>query len=167
MRTSFLPYALPLIDEGAIAEVVDTLRSGWITTGPKVKQFENQCAEYVDTRHAIAVSSCTAALHLSLAAMDVGPGDEVIVPTITFCATANVVIHLGATPVIVDVDRNFHVTADAVRRAITARTKAIVPVHYGGQACDLAAILAVADEYGIPVIEDAAHAIGTEYAGRR
>ena len=99
--------------------------------------------------------------------MDIGPGDEVIVPTLTFCATANVVVHLGATPVIVDVDRNFHMSVEAVRRAITPRTKAIIPVHYAGQACSLREILALGDSHGIPVIEDAAHAAGAEYAGAR
>src|ERR1700690_3826868 len=144
MRKSFLPYCLPFIGEEEIAEVADSLRSGWVTTGPKVKRFEEEFATYVSAKHAIAVSSCTAALHTSLAAMDVGPGDEVIVPTLTFCATANVVVHLGATPVIVDVDRNFHIAPDAVTRTIGARTKAIVPVHSGGQACALREILELA-----------------------
>ena len=167
MRTKFLPYCLPLIGEEEIAEVVDSLRSGWVTTGPKVKRFEEEWAAYAGARHAIAVSSCTAALHASLAALDVGPGDEVIVPTLTFCATANVVVHLGATPVIVDVDQDFYMRADAVARAMSARTKAIVPVHYGGQACPLQEILALADRHGIPVVEDAAHAAGAEYEGAR
>ena len=167
MRNSFLPYCLPFIGEEEIAEVADSLRSGWVTTGPKVKRFEQEFATYVGAKHAIAVSSCTAALHTSLAAMDVGPGDEVIVPTLTFCATANVVVHLGATPVIVDVGQNFQISPDAVCRAIGPRTKAIIPVHYGGQACSLQEILALADSHGIPVIEDAAHAAGAEYEGRR
>jgi dTDP-4-amino-4,6-dideoxygalactose transaminase len=167
MRNSLLPYCLPFIGEEEISEVADSLRSGWVTTGPKVKRFEQEFAAYVGATHAIALSSCTAALHASLAALDVGPGDEVIVPTLTFCATANVVVHLGATPVIVDVDRNFHITPDAVRGAITARTKAIVPVHYGGQSCSLRDILELAESHGIPVIEDAAHAVGAEYAGGR
>jgi len=167
MRNSFLPYCLPFIGEEEIAEVADSLRSGWVTTGPKVKRFEQEFATYVGAKHAIAVSSCTAALHASLAALDVGPGDEVIVPTLTFCATANVVVHLGATPVIVDVDQNFQISPDAACRAISPRTKAIIPVHYGGQACSLREILALADSHGIPVIEDAAHAAGAEYEGRR
>jgi dTDP-4-amino-4,6-dideoxygalactose transaminase len=167
MRNSFLPYCLPFIGEEEIAEVADSLRSGWVTTGPKVKRFEQEFATYVGAKHAIAVSSCTAALHTSLAAMNVGPGDEVIVPTLTFCATANVVVHLGATPVLVDVDQNFLISPDAVCRAINPRTKAIIPVHYGGQACSLRDILELADRHGIPVIEDAAHAAGAEYEGRR
>ena len=163
MRNSFLPYCLPLIGEEEIAEVADSLRSGWVTTGPKVKRFEQEFAAYVGAKYAIAVSSCTAALHTSLAALGIGPGDEVIVPTLTFCATANVVVHLGATPVIVDVDQNFQVSAEAVCRAITPRTKAIVPVHYAGQSCSLREILAIAATHRLPVVEDAAHAAGAEY----
>jgi dTDP-4-amino-4,6-dideoxygalactose transaminase len=166
-REQFLPYCLPSIGEEEIAEVVDSLRSGWITSGPKVKCFEEEFARYVGSTHAIAVSSCTAALHASLAALGVGPGDEVVVPTLTFCATANVVVHLGARPVIVDVGQDFQISPDAVSEAITARTKAIVPVHYGGQACNLCDILAIADAHRIAVVEDAAHAAGAEYRGRR
>jgi dTDP-4-amino-4,6-dideoxygalactose transaminase len=138
-----------------------------VTTGPKVKRFEQDFAAYIGVKHAIAVSSCTAALHASLAALGVGPGDEVIVPTLTFCATANVVVHLGATPVIVDVDQTFQISPEAVCRAIGTRTKAIIPVHYAGQACSLQEILALAGSHGIPVVEDAAHAAGAEYQGRR
>src|ERR1035437_4215442 len=167
MRNSFLPYCLPLIGEEEVAEVADSLRSGWVTTGPKVKRFEQDFAAYIGVKHAIAVSSCTAALHGSLAALGVGPGDEVIVPTLTFCATANVVVHLGATPVVVDVDQNFYISPEAACRAISPRTKAIVSVHYGGQACSLREILALADRHGIPVVEDAAHAAGAEYDGAR
>lgn len=167
MRDSFLPYCLPLIGEEEISEVADSLRSGWVTTGPKVKRFEQEFAAYVGAKHALAVNSCTAALHTSLAALGVQPGDEVIVPTLTFCATANVVVHLGARPVIVDVDRNFHISTEAIRRAIGPRTKAIVPVHYAGQACSLREILAIADSNGIPVVEDAAHAAGAEFDGRK
>ena len=167
MRNSFLPYCLPFIGEEEIAEVADSLRSGWVTTGPKVKRFEEEFAAYTGARHAVAVNACTAALHVALAALGVGPGDEVIVPTLTFCATANVVVHLGATPVIVDVDRNFHIAPDAIGRAIGPRTKAIVPVHYGGQACALREILALAGSHGIPVVEDGAHAVGAEYAGSK
>jgi dTDP-4-amino-4,6-dideoxygalactose transaminase len=167
MRNSFLPYCLPFIGEEEIAEVADSLRSGWVTTGPKVKRFEQDFAGYVGTKHAVAVNSCTAALHTSLAALGIGPGDEVIVPTLTFCATANVVVHLGAAPVIVDVDQNFYISPEAVCSAINPRTKAIVPVHYAGQACFLQEILALADSHGIQVVEDAAHAAGAEYEGAR
>jgi dTDP-4-amino-4,6-dideoxygalactose transaminase len=167
MRTSFLPYCLPFIGEEEIAEVADSLRSGWLTTGPKVQRFERDFAAYAGVKHAIAVNSCTAALHISLAALDIGPGDEVIVPTLTFCATANVVAHLGATPLIVDVDRNYQLSTEAVMRAIGPRTKAIVPVHYAGQACSLQEILALAGSHGIPVVEDAAHAAGADYQGAK
>jgi len=167
MRNSFLPYCLPFIGDEEISEVVDSLRSGWITTGPKVARFEQEFAEYVGAKHAIATNSCTAALHTSLSALEVGPGDEVVVPTLTFCSTANVVFHLGATPVLVDIDQNFHISIDAVRQAITPRTKALIPVHYAGQACSIGEILEVADRHGIPVIEDAAHAAGAEYDGSR
>lgn len=167
MRKTFLPYALPSIGEDEIAEVADTLRSGWLSTGPKVKRFEKDFADYTGASHAIGVSSCTAALHIALAAIGVGPGDEVIVPTMTFCATANVVVHLGALPILVDVDGDGLVTPDAIAAAITPRTRAIIPVHYAGQACDLDEILALGDKHGIPVVEDAAHAIGCEYKGRR
>ncbi|HEY2012267.1 MAG TPA: aminotransferase class I/II-fold pyridoxal phosphate-dependent enzyme, partial [Bryobacteraceae bacterium] len=166
-RKTFLPYCLPLIGEEEIAEVVDTLRSGWLTTGPKVKRFEQEFATYIGAKHAIAVNSCTSALHISLAALDIGRDDEVIVPTLTFCATANVVAHLGATPVIVDVDENSQISLSAIEQAITPRTRAIVPVHYAGQACDLDAILDLGRRHGLPVVEDAAHAAGTEYRGRK
>lgn len=138
-----------------------------MTTGPKVKRFEKEFAHYMGVKHAIAVNSCTAALQTSLAALGVGPGDEVIVPTLTFCATANVVAHLGATPVIVDVTTDMQICPDAVRRAITPRTKAIIPVHYGGQACNLDDILDLANANSLSVVEDAAHAIGSEYKGRK
>ena len=167
VRSTFLPYCLPLIGEEEIEEVVDSLRSGWVTTGPKVKRFEEEFAKYVDAGHAIAVNSCTAALHIALTALDVGPGDEVIVPTLTFCSTGNVVAHLRARPVVVDVDEHYQIALDAVRRAITPRTKAIVPVHFAGQACDLDELLALAANHGIPVLEDAAHAAGCEYGGRK
>lgn len=166
-RTSFLPYCVPMIGEEEIAEVVDSIRSGWVTTGPKVKRFEDDFARYVGATHAIAVSSCTAALQLALAALDIGPGDEVIVPTLTFCSTANVVVHLGAKPVIVDIDEEGQISIEAVCRAITSKTRAIIPVHYGGQSCHLKEILEIADRHGIPVVEDAAHAAGTQYDGRK
>jgi dTDP-4-amino-4,6-dideoxygalactose transaminase len=166
-RAAFLPYCLPSIGQEEIDEVIDSLKSGWVTTGPKVKRFEKEFANYVGVKHAIAVNSCTAALQTSLAALGVGPGDEVIVPTLTFCATANVVAHLGATPVIVDVTTDMQICPDAVRRSITPRTKAIIPVHYGGQACNLDEILDLANTNSLPVVEDAAHAIGSEYKGRK
>lgn len=167
MRETFLPYALPSIGEEEISEVADSLRSGWVTTGPKVKRFETEFAACFGASHAIAVNSCTAGLHIALAALGVGPGDEVIVPTFTFCSTANVVVHLGARPVLVDVGEDMNVTAAALESAITARTRAMTIVHYGGQACDLAAIYKVAGRYDLPVVEDAAHAVGATYRGHK
>jgi dTDP-4-amino-4,6-dideoxygalactose transaminase len=166
-RERFLPFVVPSIGEEEIAGVVETLRSGWITTGPRVKDFEAALAAYVGAPHAIAVSSATAGLHLALAALDVGPGDEVIVPTMTFASTANVVRHLGATPILVDVGPDFNVTAGQIAEAITPRTRAVIPVHFGGQACDLGPILDTARRAGIAVVEDAAHAIGAWYRSRR
>jgi dTDP-4-amino-4,6-dideoxygalactose transaminase len=166
-RKTFLPYALPSIGEAEIAEVVDSLRSGWITMGPKVKRFEQAFAEYVAAPHAVAMNSCTAGLQIALHAFGIGPGDEVIVPTMTFCATANVVVQLGATPVLVDVGDDLNIDPAAARAAVTPRTRAIMPVHYGGQACDLRAIYGIAAEHGLAVVEDAAHAVASEYLGRR
>jgi dTDP-4-amino-4,6-dideoxygalactose transaminase len=167
VRSTFLPYCLPSIGEEEIAEVADTLRSGWLTKGPKVARFEQAFAEYVGARHAIAVNSCTSGLHLSLAVLGIGPGDEVIVPTMTFCSTANVVTHLGATPVLVDTDEDLLLSAEIIARAITPRTKAVMPVHYAGYPCDLDAIRDLATRHGIHVVEDAAHAVGAEYKERR
>lgn len=167
MRNGFLPYCLPDIGEHEIQSVIETLRSGWITTGPKVKEFEEAFRRYTGAAHAVAVSSCTAALHLSLAALGIGPGDEVLVPTLTFCATANVVVHLGARPVLVDVDRHGLFDPELAEAAITQRTKAIIPVHYAGQPCEMDRIEAFASRYGLHVIEDAAHAVGASYQGRK
>ena len=167
MRDVFLPYALPSIGEEEIAEVVDSLRSGWVTTGPKVKRFESDMAAYLGARHAIAVNSCTAGLHIALTALGVGPGDEVIVPTLTFCSTANVVVHLGARPILVDVGDDLNVSPAVIEAAITPKTKAIMPVHYGGQACDLEGIYEVASRHGLTVVEDAAHAVGSAYHGHK
>ncbi|MEW6510887.1 MAG: DegT/DnrJ/EryC1/StrS aminotransferase family protein [Bacteroidota bacterium] len=167
MRNSFLPYALPSIGEEEIAEVVDSLRSGWVTTGPKTKRFEEDLAAYVGSRHALAVNSCTAGLHIALTALGVGPGDEVVVPTLTFCATANVVVHLGARPVLVDVGEDFNVTPEAVEAAITPRTRAIMIVHYGGQACDVDRFYEIAARHKLPIVEDAAHAIGSTFRGKK
>jgi dTDP-4-amino-4,6-dideoxygalactose transaminase len=167
MRATFLPYSRPSIGEEEIAEVVDALRSGWLTAGPKVQRLEADLAAYLGAGHALAVSSCTAALHIALSALGIGPGDEVIVPTMTFCSTANVVVHLGARPVLVDVGADLNVSPAAVEAAITPRTRAIVPVHYGGQPCDLDAIQALAARHNLPVVQDAAHAMGAAYRGQK
>jgi dTDP-4-amino-4,6-dideoxygalactose transaminase len=167
MEAPFLPYCAPLIGQEEIDEVIDSLRNNWLTTGPKVKIFEENFAHYVGAKHAVAVNSCTAALTLALAALNIGPGDEVIVPTLTFCATANVIEHRGATPILVDVTDDCQIDPEAVRRVISPRTRAIMPVHYGGQACDLQAILDIARDADIPVIQDAAHAVGAQYRDRK
>lgn len=164
----FLPFALPDIGEEEINEVVDALRSGWVTTGPKTKQFETDFAAYIgDDVEALAVNSATSGLHLALEAVGVKAGDEVIVPTLTFTATAEVVRYLGAHPVFVDCDPNtLNIDIQKIETAITSRTKAIVPVHYAGLACDMDAILAIANKYKLRVVEDAAHAFPTFYKGK-
>jgi len=163
----YLPFVSPSIGEEEEQEVLDTLRSGWLTTGPKVGRFERQFAEYVGAANAVAVSSCTAALHLSLVAAGVSPGDEVITSPLTWAATANVVIHQGATPVFVDVDRStLNIDPALIERAIGPKTKAIIPVHIAGLPCEMDAIQAVADKHGPCVIEDAAHALGAQYRGK-
>jgi dTDP-4-amino-4,6-dideoxygalactose transaminase/nucleoside-diphosphate-sugar epimerase len=167
-RSEFLPFARPSLGREEEEEVLDSLRSGWITTGPKVQRLEGKFAEYLGAKHAIAVSSCTAALHVSLAALSIGPGDEVITSPVTWPTTASVAIHLGAKPVFVDVERDtLNLDPSLLESAITPRTRAIVPVHIAGQACDLDAINAIAERHGIAVVEDAAHAIGGIYRGRK
>ncbi|MBI1935162.1 aminotransferase class I/II-fold pyridoxal phosphate-dependent enzyme [Candidatus Woesearchaeota archaeon] len=167
-RHSFLPFALPLISDDEIREVVDTLRSGWLTTGPKTKKFEDMMKEYIGCRHAIALSSCTAALHLSLVALGVKQGDEVITSPVTFPATANVIIHQGATPVFVDVDKStLNIDPAKIEEKITSKTKAIISVDMAGQPCEYGQIRKIADKHGIPVVEDAAHSIGAEYNGKK
>ena len=167
-RATFLPYHQPLLGAEEEASVLETMRSGWLTTGPKTKLFEKQIAEYVGAAHCVALNSCTAALHLALEAVGVGPGDEVITSPITFASTANVIVHRGAAPVFADVEPDtFNLDPAAFEAAITPKTKAVIPVHLFGQACDMDAINVIAKRHGIAVIEDAAHAIGTEYRGQR
>lgn len=165
-QTPFLPFALPEIGEEEIAEVVDTLRSGWVTTGPKARRFEQEFVSYLgdDSLQAIAVNSATAGLHLALEALGIGPGDEVITTTHTFTATAEVVRYLGADVKLVDIDpATLNIDPAAIEAAITPRTKAIMPVHYAGLAVDMDAIFAIADKHGLKVVEDAAHALPTTY----
>ena len=167
LRTSFLPFAAPLLGDEEIQGVVECLRSGWLTTGMKVREFEAKFAEYIGCKHAIAVNSCTSALHLALEAAGVGPGDEVITSPMTFTATAAVVEHLRARPVFVDVDaETLNLDPAGIERAITARTKAILPVHFAGQPCDMDAIEETARRHGLVVVEDAAHAVPARYKGR-
>jgi dTDP-4-amino-4,6-dideoxygalactose transaminase len=163
-RETMLGFQPPAVGEEEIAAVAETLRSGWLTTGPRTAELERRCAEYLEAEHVLAVASGTAALHLSLVALGVGPGDEVITTPITWPATANVIVHTGATPVFVDVrDSDLNIDPARVAEAMTERTKAIMPVHLAGQACDLQPLW----ELGVPVIEDAAHAFETAYRGRK
>lgn len=168
MRKSYLVFGSPLIEEEEINEVVDTLKSGWIGTGPKVQRFEEDFKNYINVKNAVAVSSCTAGLHLSILALDLKPGDEVIVPAMTFVATSNAVIHAGAKPVLCDVDKyKMTIDIDDLRKKITKKTKAVIPVHFAGRACDIASILKIAKEHNLKIIHDAAHAIETEFNGKK
>lgn len=169
VRTTFLPFAAPSIGEEEIAEVLDTLRSGWLTSGPKVKRFEEEFAARVGARHAVAVNSCTAALHLALEAAGVGEGDEVLTTPMTFAATGEVIRYLGATPILVDIDPvtmnlDPQKLGEAAKKAWHA--KAMIPVHIGGLMCDMDPIMSVAREHGLAVIEDAAHTFPSTYKGR-
>ena len=174
MRDKFLPFSPPMIGEEEINEVADTLRSGWITTGPKVKRFEEDFARFVHAPDALAVSSGTAALHLSLLALKIGPGDAVITTPLTFCSAVHVIEHVGATPILCDVEPDtLNLNPDGIRHQIERaesdlglRVKAIMPVHLYGHPCDRNAILKVAAEYHLALIEDAAHALPASYKGR-
>ena len=163
-RTTFLSFQPPAIGEEEIEAVAETLRSGWLTSGPRTEELERRFGEYVGARHAIALASGTAAMHLSLVAAGVGPGDEVVTTPITWPATANVIVHCGARPVFADVrDADLNIDPEAATAAVTPRTKAILPVHLAGQACDLDPLHAL----GLPVVEDAAHATESAYRGRK
>ena len=167
MRTRFLEFSVPLLGQAEIDSVVDCLRSGWLTSGQKVKAFEQDFALYIGCSHALAVNSCTAALHLGLEAVGVQPGDEVITSPMTFAATAAVIEHLGARPVLVDCEaETLNLDATRLAAAFTPRTRAIVPVHFAGQPCDMEAILAVARAHDLAVGEDAAHALPARVKGR-
>jgi len=168
MRTTFLPFSIPTIGEEEINEVVDSLKSGWITTGPKVKRFEEAFKEYVGAPYAVPLSSATAGLHLAMLALKLQPGDEVITTPMTFAATVTMIVQGGGTPVLADIEPGtLNIDVREVRKKITPRTRAIVPVHFAGQPCDMDEIFALSREFGLTVIEDAAHAIGTEYKGAR
>jgi len=167
MRKDFLPFSPPYLGEEEIAEVVDSLRSGWITTGPKTKRFEQEFAKFVNAPGSLALSSCTAGLHLSLVVAGIGPGDEVITTPMTFTATVAVIEHVGAKPVLVDIEPDtMNIDPVLVAAAVTERTKAIIAVHYGGHPCDLDALQAICDEHDLLLVEDAAHAIPAKYKGR-
>ena len=163
-RAEFLSFQPPAIGEAEIEAVAETLRSGWLTTGPRTAELEARMRDYLEAKHVLAVSSCTAALHLSLVALGVGPGDEVVTTPITWPATANVIVHAGATPVFADIrDDTLNIDAERVRELVNERTKAIVPVDLYGQPADLDALA----ELGLPLVEDAAHAAESRYRGRK
>ena len=165
--TERVPLALPLTDEDELDEVRQVLDSGWLTQGPKVTEFEQAVAQRLGVAHAFATSSCTTGLHLTLAALEIGPGDEVLVPDFTFPATANVVIQQGATPVLVEIQPGtYNVDPDQLARHLTPRTRAMMPVHLFGLSADMGPVLAFAREHGLAVIEDAACALGATYGDR-
>jgi dTDP-4-amino-4,6-dideoxygalactose transaminase len=174
-RKNFLVFGAPPIGAEEIAGVTDSLRRRWIGTGPKVAEFERAFTAYKsagrgasDDVHAVAVNSCTAALHLSILSLGIGPGDEVITTPMTFCATANAILHAGAVPVLADVDpATFNIDPEKAAKKITKRTKAILPVHFAGRACDMGALTKLARKHRLKLIEDCAHAIETEWHGRK
>jgi dTDP-4-amino-4,6-dideoxygalactose transaminase len=167
MRKEFLVYGSPAIESAEIEEVVAVMQSGWLGTGPRVARFERDFSEYKGVEHSIALNSCTAALHLSILAANIGKGDEVITTPLTFCATINAIIHSGATPVLADVDpHTMNIAPDAVEAKITAKTKAILPVHFAGRPCNMDALCQIGNKYQLKIIEDCAHAIETVYKGR-
>lgn len=166
-KDNFLVFGAPLIGQEEIDEVVDSMKSGWLGTGPKVARFEREFSAYVGAAHAAACNSCTAALHLSLVALGLEPGDEVITTPLTFCASVNAIIHAGGTPVLADVDPvTQNIDPDRIREKITPRTKALLPVHFAGRSCDMDPIMDIANEHNLKVVEDCAHAIETTYKGR-
>jgi dTDP-4-amino-4,6-dideoxygalactose transaminase len=166
-RTAFLPFHTPDIGDEEIGAVTETLRSGWLTTGPKVHAFEHAFAGYIGAPHAVAVNSCTAALHLALEAIGLAEGDEVLVPTMTFAATAEVVTYFRARPVLVDCEQDtLNLDPASLERAISPRSRAVIPVHYAGHACDMDRIVPIAQRYRLKVIEDAAHALPARYKGQ-
>ncbi|MBI1994156.1 MAG: DegT/DnrJ/EryC1/StrS aminotransferase family protein [Deltaproteobacteria bacterium] len=167
-RKEFLPLARPTLGEEEIQEVVETLRSGWLTTGPKVERFEGRFKEYLGIQEAVAVSSGSAGLHLALLAAGVGAGDEVITTSMSFAATANAIVLCGAKPIFADCDPDtLNIDLRGVEARITEKTKAIVPVHFAGQSCAMDELMEIARRRAVPLIEDAAHALGTEYKGRK
>lgn len=167
-KTEKIPFYIPWItneDKKAVAKV---LNHRWLTGGPIAVQFERQFADYIGVKHAVSVNSCTAALHIALRALNITSGDEVIVPDITFAATANAALFVGAKPVFADIDeRTLNISPDDILNKITSKTKAIIPVHYGGQPCDMKALLEIAEDYKLHIVEDCAHSVGAEYDGQK
>lgn len=167
-RDSFLVFGAPRIEDDEIEEVVASMKSGWLGSGPKVAKFEQDFSAYKGVSHAAALSSCTAALHLSILAAGIKPGDEVITTPMTFCATINAIIHAGAVPVLADIDpESMNIDPVQVEKKISDKTRAILPVHFAGRPCDMDAIMDIAKGNDLKVIEDCAHAIETEYKGRK
>jgi len=168
VRKEFLPFSTPAIGDDEINEVVDSLKSGWITTGPKVKRFEEEFKAYVGSPFAVPLSSATAGLHLTLLALKIEPGDEIITTPMTFASTVSMIILCGGVPVLVDIEPGtLNIDVQKIRERITPRTKAIIPVHFAGQSCDMDPLFALAKEFNLAIIEDAAHAAGTEYKGEK
>ncbi len=161
-----IPFAKPYITELEQKYVSDVLASGWLSRGPKTKEFEEKMAKWLGVKHAIGVNSCTAALHLALVTYGIGPGDEVIVPSYTFCSSANVVVHTGATPVFVDIREDFNMNPDLIEALISENTRAIIPVHFGGGVCEMDKIMEIAHKHKLIVIEDTAHGLGAKYKGQ-
>lgn len=168
MRKNFLVFGQPLIGQDEMDEVLDSMKNAWLGTGPKVHRFERDFARYKDINHVAAVNSCTAALHLSCLALGIKPGDEIITTPMTFCATVNAIIHAGARPVLADIDPvTLNIDVREIKKKITPKTKAVIVVHFAGRACDMDPIIALAKSHGIAIIEDCAHAIETEYKGKK
>jgi len=168
MRDSYLVFGQPRIEPPEIEEVVHSMQTAWLGTGPKAAEFERRVAAYKDVPHAVGLNSCTAGLHLACVVLGLEPGDEIITTPMTFCATINAIVHAGATPVLADVDPvTMNLDPDAVRAAITPRTRAILPVHFAGRACAMHELMAIAKAHDLKVIEDCAHAIETEYRGQK
>ncbi|MCX6588731.1 MAG: DegT/DnrJ/EryC1/StrS aminotransferase family protein [Acidobacteria bacterium] len=166
LNAPYLPFNLPEIGEEEITAVVETMRSGWLTTGARTATFESDFQRYTGARHALALNSCTAALHLALEALGVGPGDEVITTPLTFCSTVHAIVHTGASPVLADVDETGNVDPASVAERITPRTKALLPVHLAGLPCRMDELWELARRHKLFVVEDAAHAVGTYYGGQ-
>lgn len=163
-----IPFHKPYITDEEIAEVIDSIKSGWLTMGAKTIRFEEEFRQYIGSRHAVSLSSCTAALHLALKVINLRPEDEVIIPAMTFTATGEVVCYFNARPVIVDVDKETHnIDINAIEKSITSKTRAIIPVHYAGQPCDMDEIMAIANKHNLYVIEDAAHSLPAWYKGKK
>ena len=164
----FILFGQPKIGEDEIDEVIDSLKKGWLGTGPKTKRFENDFAKYKSVKYSLALNSCTAGLHLSCLTLDLKPGDEVITTAMTFCATVNTIIHAGGKPVLVDIDPNtWNIDPSKLEEKINSKTKAIIPVHFAGRACDMDEIVKIAKQHSLKLIEDCAHAIETVYKGKK